>query len=30
MDRISDTRKCMASLAIFKTLYDEKKGKQSL
>lgn len=30
MDRISDTRKCMASLAIFKTLYDEKKDLYSV
>jgi len=30
MDHISDTRKCMASLAIFKSLYDEKKDQYSV
>ena len=30
MDHISDTRKCMASLAIFKSLYDEKKDLYSV
>lgn len=30
MDQISDTRKCMASLAIFKSLYDEKKDLYSV
>ena len=30
MDQISDTRNCMASLAIFKSLYDEKKDLYSV
>ena len=30
MDHISDTRKCMASAAIFKSLYDEKKDLYSV
>ena len=30
MDRISDSRKCMASLAVFRTLYDENKDLYSV
>ena len=30
MDQISETRKCMASLAIFNSLYDEKKDLYSV